>query len=154
MGIWQPFRSLNTKHQTPNTNENEMIPGFNKIVEERIRKAQQKGEFDNLAGSGKPLNFLDDQAVAEELRLAFKILKNADCLPPEIELKKEIQQTEELLRGMGETAAKYRTMKKLNFLIMKLNTLRNTSIEFESPQKYSDKLIEKLESSTSSVKKK
>jgi len=126
-----------------------MIPGFAKIVEERIRKAQQKGEFDNLEGSGKPLNLLDDQAVAEELRLAYKILKNADCLPPEIELKKEIQQTEQLLSGMGETAAKYRTMKKLNFLIMKLNTLRKTSIDLEAPQKYSGKLIKKLESSTS-----
>jgi hypothetical protein len=55
---------------------------------------------------------------------------------------------------MGETAAKYRTIKKLNFLIMKLNTLRNTSIEFEAPQKYSDKLVEKLESSTSKGKRK
>ena len=126
-----------------------MIPGFFKIVEERIRKAQQKGEFDNLEGSGKPLNFHSDQGVAEELRLAYKILKNADCLPPEIELKKEIKQTEELLSAMGETAAKYRTMKKLNFLIMKLNTLRNTSIEFEAPQKYSDKLIDKIETSDS-----
>ena len=131
-----------------------MIPGFAKIVEERIRKAQQKGEFDNLEGSGKPLNLLSDQGVAEELRLAYKILKNADCLPPEIELKKEIQQTEELLSGMGETAAKYRTMKKLNYLIMKLNTLRNTSIEFEAPQKYSDKMIEKIESSAAGSKKK
>ena len=130
-----------------------MIPGFDKIVEERIRKAQKKGEFENLEGSGKPLNLLDDQTVAEELRLAYKILKNADCLPPEIELKKEILQTEELLSGMGETAAKHRTLKKLNYLIMKLNTLRNTSIEFEAPQKYSDKMIEKLESSTSKGKK-
>ena len=130
-----------------------MIPGFSKIVEERIRKAQQKGEFDNLEGSGKPLNLLNDQGVAEELRLAYKILKNADCLPPEIELKKEIRQTEELLGAMGDTAAKYRTMKKLNFLIMKLNTLRKTSIEFEAPQKYSDKLIEKIESSTSNSDK-
>ena len=126
-----------------------MIPGFNKIVEERIRKAQKKGEFKNLEGYGKPLDLLEDQMVAEELRLAYKILKNADCLPPEIELKKEIQQTEELLSGMGETAEKFRTMKKLNYLIMKLNTLRNTSIEFEAPQKYSDKMIEKLESSKS-----
>ena len=131
-----------------------MIPGFIKIVEERIRKAQRKGKFENLEGSGKPLDLLNDQGVAAELRLAYKILKNADCLPPEIELKKEIQQTEELLSGMGETAAKYRTMKKLNFLIMKLNTMRNTAIEFEAPQKYSDKMIEKLESSASSVKKK
>jgi hypothetical protein len=131
-----------------------MIPGFTKIVEERIRKAQKKGEFENLEGAGERLNLADDQAVGEELRLAYKILKNADCLPPEIEIKKEIHQTEELLAGMTDTAEKYRTMKKLNFLIMKLNTLRSTSIKFEEPQKYTDKLITKLESSASKAKKK
>ena len=130
-----------------------MIPGFTKIVEERIREAQRKGEFDNLEGSGKPLDLAADQTVAEELRLAYKILKNADCLPPEVELKKEIRQTEELLAGMGETAEKYRMMKKLNYLILKLNTLRNTSIVLDEPQKYSDKLIKKLESSASKAKK-
>ena len=130
-----------------------MIPGFIKIVEERIREAQRKGEFDNLEGSGKPLNLTADQTVAEELRLAYKILKNADCLPPEVELKKEIRQTEELLAGMSETAEKYRMMKKLNFLILKLNTLRNASVVFDEPQKYSDKLIKKLESSASKAKK-
>ena len=130
-----------------------MIPGFIKIVEERIREAQRKGEFDNLEGSGKPLNLTADQTVAEELRLAYKILKNADCLPPEVELKKEIRQTEELLAGMRETVEKYRMMKKLNFLILKLNTLRNASVVFDEPQKYSDKLIEKLESSASKAKK-
>ncbi len=130
-----------------------MIPGFTKIVEERIRKAQKKGAFDKLKGSGKPLDLLNDQAVAEELRLAHKILKNADCLPPEIELKKEIQQTEELLGAMGDTAEKYRAIKKLNFLIMKLNTLRSAAIEFEEPQKYSDKLVEKFEASDSRTRK-
>ena len=129
-----------------------MIPGFIKIVEERIREAQRKGEFDNLEGSGKPLNLTADQTVAEELRLAYKILKNADCLPPEVELKKEIRQTEELLAGMSETAEKYRMMKKLNFLILKLNTLRNASVVFDEPQKYSDKLIKKLESSALKAK--
>jgi hypothetical protein len=147
----------NTKYGILNTNlfmrlsENTMIPGFNKVVEERIRKAQKKGQFKNLEGSGKPLDLLNDQAVAEELRLAYKILKNADCLPPEIEIKKEIHQTEELLSGMTDTARRYRTMKKLNFLIMKLNTLRSTSVNFEEPQKYSDKLIKKLESSASTA---
>ena len=129
-----------------------MIPGFTKIVEERIRKAQKKGEFDNLEGSGKPLNLLNDQTVAEELRLAYKILKNADCLPPEIELKNEIRQTEDLLGAMTETTEKYRAIKKLNFLIMKLNTLRGSAIEFEEPQKYSDQLIQKLESSVSQAR--
>jgi hypothetical protein len=129
-----------------------MIPGFNKIVEERIRKAQRKGAFDNLEGSGEPLDLLNDQTVPEELRIAFKILKNADCLPPEIELKNEIRQAEDLLGAMTETREKYRVIKKLNFLIMKLNTLRGASIEFEEPQRYSDKLIENLEASVSKRK--
>ena len=132
-----------------------MLPGFTKIIEERIRKAQKRGEFENLSGSGKPLVFDDDSYVSEDLRLAYKILKNADCLPPEIELKKEIARTEDLLSGMQDTAEKYRTIKKLNFLIMKLNSVRNTSIEREVPQQYSDKLLNRFASADkNSVKKK
>jgi hypothetical protein len=122
-----------------------MIPGFNKIVEMRILTAQKNGEFDDLEGSGKPLK-LDDGCVPEELRLAYKVLKNADFVPPEIELKKEVKQTEDLLAGMQDTAEKYRTLKKLNFLIMKLNTLRNTSVVFEMPQQYEEKLVGRFES--------
>ena len=124
-----------------------MLPGFNKIVEERILMAQKKGQFRNLPGSGKPLALEDDSHIAEELRLAYKILKNADCLPPEVELKKEIERTEELLSGMEDTTEKYRTLKKLNFLIMKLNSIRNIPIEFEVPQQYSAKLVDRLEAS-------
>ena len=129
-----------------------MFTGFSKIVEERIRKAIQKGEFDNLAGAGQPLKLEEDRHIAEELRLAHKILKNAECLPPEIELKKEIHRTEELLTGMKDTASKYKTLKKLNFLIMKLNTMRNTSVDLEKHQ-YSTRLVEKIESKNRSRKK-
>jgi hypothetical protein len=55
---------------------------------------------------------------------------------------------------MTGTAEKYHTLKKLNFLIMKLNTLRSPPIKFEEPQQYSDKLIKKLESSAPRGKKK
>jgi len=124
-----------------------MIQGFEKIVEERILKAQKQGEFENLDGSGKPLKFNESWSIPEELRLAYKILKNADCLPPEIELKKEIRQIEDLLAGMQETSEKYRILKKLNFLIMKLNTIRDTSIMFEMPQNYMEKLVGHIEKS-------
>ena len=122
-----------------------MFQGFDKIIEERIRRAQQKGEFENLEGSGKPLIFENDAHVAEELRLAYKILKNADCLPPEVELKKEIKRTEDILYGMQNTADKYRTLKKLNFLILKLNTLGNKRIDLDMPQKYTCKLVDRME---------
>jgi len=124
-----------------------MFPGFDRIIEERIRRAQQKGKFEDLEGTGKPLIFEKDGHVAGELRLAYKILKNADCLPPEIQLKNEIKRTEDLLSGMEDTAEKYRTLKKLNFLIMKLNSLRNMPIDLEMPQKYSGKVLERLEAS-------
>jgi hypothetical protein len=121
-----------------------MLPGFEKIVEERIRAAQQRGEFSNLPGSGKPLTYSDESRIPEELRMAYKILKNADCLPPEVELKKEISRTEDLLAGLTDVEEKYRTIKKLNFLIMKLNTLRKTRIEFDIPQVYADKVVQKM----------
>ena len=54
-----------------------MFTGFSKIIEERIRKAQEKGAFENLEGAGKPLDLKDDSHIAEDLRLAHKILKNA-----------------------------------------------------------------------------
>jgi hypothetical protein len=122
-----------------------MLPGFTKIVEERIRKAQQEGAFENLSGAGKPLEYDDYFSVPQELRMAYKILKNADCLPPEIELKKEIVKTEDLLTGIEDTAEKYKVLTKLNYLIMKLNLHRNTHISLEMPQAYLNGIVSRLE---------
>jgi hypothetical protein len=122
-----------------------MISGFEKIVEERIRRAQERGEFDALLGAGQPLELDPDGHIAEDLRLAYKILKNADCLPPEVELKKDIEKTEDLLAAMPETAEKYQALKKLNFMILKLNAMSSTSIVNEIPQHYTSKVVSRLE---------
>jgi DnaJ family protein C protein 28 len=60
------------------------------LVEEQIRKAQQRGEFDNLEGSGRPLDLEENPFEPAELRMVFKILKNNDFAPYWIELGKEI----------------------------------------------------------------
>lgn len=122
-----------------------MLAGFEKIVEERIQKALMGGEFDNLPGEGRPLTLDEDDHIPEELRLAYKILKNADCLPPEVQLRKEIHQTEELLAAMTDEAERYRTLKRLNLLIFKLNTLRDADVRFEIPEKYLGGVIDRLE---------
>lgn len=127
-----------------------MLTGFENIVEERIRKAQKRGLFENLAGAGKPLpkDVIGD-TVSEDLRLSYRILKNADCLPPEVQVKKEICRTEELLAGMQETHAHYQTLKKLNYLILKLNTIRNGSAALDMPQHYTAKVVGRLEKDAS-----
>lgn len=124
-----------------------MIPGFNKIIEERIRMAQERGDFEDLPGAGEPIRFEDDSHVPEDLRMAYKVMKNADFVPPEIDLKKQIQSTQDLVAGMPDSGEKYRAMRKLNFLIVKLNAMRNVPIDLETPQVYTDKIIYRLENS-------
>ncbi|BBO86262.1 DUF1992 domain-containing protein [Desulfosarcina ovata] len=123
-----------------------MFPGFEKIIESRIKKAQDEGAFEDLPGSGQPLQLENDPHIPEDLRLAHKVLKNADCLPPEVQLRKEIRTTEELLSGMTDTVKKHRTIKKLNYLIMKLNATRGASAEFDIPQRYYVDVVERIES--------
>lgn len=117
---------------------------YEKIAEERIREAIERGEFDNLPGKGKPVVLENDSHIAPELRIAYKILKNAGCLPPEMELRKEIQTTEELLSGMKDTQEKYRQIKKLNYLIMKLNSMRRVSPLLEMGQYYYEKVLDRV----------
>ena len=117
---------------------------FQRIAERRIQEAIRDGEFEDLPGAGKPLKLEDDSNVPEDLRVAYKILKNANYVPPEISLRKEIAKTEDLLAGMEDTKAKYCQLKKLNFLIMKLNAMRRTHTGLEKDQRYEKKLVERF----------
>ena len=123
-----------------------MLSGFAKLVEQRILAAQKNGEFDDLEGSGQPIKYEDDSGVPEDLRMAYKMLKNADFAPPEIELKNQILKTEDLLGGMRDSKEKYKAIKKLNYLVTKLNCLRRTPINMEEPQ-YSGRIIDRLSKS-------
>ena len=128
-----------------------MLPGFDRIVEQRIRDAQRRGEFENLEGNGKPLRLNDESNIPEDLRMAYKVLKNAEMMPPELELRKEILRTEDLLEQMPDTAEKYRLLHKLNFMITRLNVTRNGRIDFEMPQHYADKIMDRLGKSAKSL---
>jgi len=119
--------------------------GFQKIIEKRITEAQKKGEFDSLPGMGEPLKIEDDSHIPEDLRLAYKILKNADCLPPELQLKKEIRQMEDMLDNIPNEKEKYHQIKKINFKIMQLNMIRKKSPLLEETEIYYNKLIGKLD---------
>jgi hypothetical protein len=55
---------------------------IDQLVEARISDAQARGEFDNLPGAGKALQLQDEAPVPEELRAAYRLLKNAGYLPP------------------------------------------------------------------------
>ncbi len=117
---------------------------FEKIAERRIQEAMERGEFENLEGKGKPLVLEDLSHVPEELRMAYKILKNAGYLPPEVQLMKEIKTTEDLLDHLEDEGTKYRQIKKLNLLITKLNLMRRRPVNLEKEQVYYEKIVAKV----------
>jgi hypothetical protein len=55
------------------------------LAEQRIAEAVSKGELEDLPGAGRPLDLDDDALIPDELRLAYRILKNAGLVPAEIE---------------------------------------------------------------------
>ncbi|MFI5175865.1 MAG: DUF1992 domain-containing protein [Terriglobia bacterium] len=96
---------------------------FEKVAEQKIREAMANGEFDDLACKGKPVDLSSYFEVHEDLRMAYSILKNANVLPVEIELLKEIEQLKEQARTCSDGPEKIQIEKSVNETLMKLNLL-------------------------------
>ncbi len=77
--------------------------------------------------------------------MAYKILKNADCLPPELEVRKEILTLQDLVAGLEDEAEKLKQMRRLNFLMMKLGMMRPVSAQIMEHELYTPKILERLE---------
>jgi len=89
------------------------------IAENRIRTALEEGFFSDLPGKGKPLNLDDDSSVPEDLRLSFKVLKNAGCLPIEMELHKQIYNLRQMLTAAIDESTRKELRRELNYLQLK-----------------------------------
>ena len=105
-----------------------------KIVEERIQKAQEEGVFDNLPGKGKPLKLDDDSSIPEDLRLTYKILKNSNCLPAEMELRKQIATLRQLLNAAIDPETRRDLRRQLNLLVLDLNVRSHRAADLDLPQ--------------------
>ena len=87
------------------------------IAERKIAEALANGELDDLPGTGRPLDLDDDPLVPEDLRLAYRILKNAGFVPAEVQELNEIRQLEELVvRGESDAEAHSRAVRRLALL--------------------------------------
>ena len=64
------------------------------LAERKIEEAIARGEFDDLPGVGRPLDLDDDPLVPEELRVAYRILKNVGYVPPEVQTLNQIAELE------------------------------------------------------------
>jgi len=89
---------------------------FEALAEQKIQEAIARGEFDDLPGSGKPLELDDDPLVPEDLRVAYRVLKNAGFVPPELETRKEIADLNRLLATVTDDGERDRAHARLALL--------------------------------------
>ncbi len=115
-----------------------------RIAEQRILEAMERGEFDNLPGRGKPLKLDDDSWIPEDLRAAYRVLKNAGCLPPELELKKEILTLKELIDSLDDDKERMRQWRLLNFKIMQFNIMRKRPFNLSDFPEYEMKILDRF----------
>ena len=120
------------------------MPAVEILAERKILEAMRRGEFDNLPGAGKPLRMEDDSMVPAELRAAYRILKNAGCLPPELELRKEILTLRDLLRAVENEEERSRKVRELNGKLLRLEILRNRPANLDPFPEYRERILDKI----------
>jgi DnaJ family protein C protein 28 len=91
---------------------------WERSIDQQIREAMERGEFDRLPGAGKPLDLSDNPHTPADWQLAFKVLKDAGFAPEWIEQDKEIRAERDALakfldqqvRWQHERLAKSKTL--------------------------------------------
>ncbi|WP_141430589.1 DUF1992 domain-containing protein [Bacillus sp. 03113] len=87
---------------------------FSLIAEEKIKRSYEEGEFNNLPGFGQPLPQDELSSVPQELRMAYKILKNAGYIGEDSRLQNEMMTIEKLIKKCEDPKEKDMLVKKMN----------------------------------------
>ena len=85
-------------------------------VEEQIRAAMERGDFDNLLNKGKPIDLSEWEKTPAHLRMPYSILKNSGLSPTEVHTKNEIAELRTMLASEPDDERKKRILLKLNAL--------------------------------------
>lgn len=120
------------------------MDSFSFIAEQKIAQAMQERDLNSPKWKGRPLPLEDDRFVPEDLKMAYKILKNSGFLPPEIEERKEIKRLEDLIATSEDEHERLRQMKKLNVLLMKIDAQRPSPVNLASQDDYYRKVVERI----------
>ncbi|MGB3222650.1 MAG: DUF1992 domain-containing protein [Desulforhopalus sp.] len=114
------------------------------IAEQKILEAMRERDLNSPKWKNKPLPIEDDGFVPDDLKMAYKILKNSGYLPPEVEERKEVKKLEDLIARTEDEHERLKQMKKLNVLLMKVDARRPLSSNINSQNDYYRKVVERI----------
>lgn len=122
-----------------------MLSIIQQIAERKIQQAMEEGTLPDLSHwQNKPLPKEDLSHVPADLRMAYRLLKNAGYVPEEVALQKEITRTEQLLETCTDEKEKVRQLKKIGCLKTKLECRMGRSIELGEDGPYYGKVVDRL----------
>ncbi|WP_448874342.1 DnaJ family domain-containing protein [Desulfobulbus propionicus] len=122
-----------------------MLSILQQIAERKILQAMEEGTLPDLSHwKNKPLPQEDLSNVPADLRMAYRLLKNAGYVPEEVALRKEITQLEQLLETCRDEKEKVRQLKKIGCLKTKLECRMGRSIELGEEGPYYGKVVDRL----------
>lgn len=117
-----------------------------RIAERRIQEAIARGELSNLEGEGKPLPEDDLAMVPPELRMAYRVLKNAGFVPPALELRRELKDVEQLIATLDDRPEEQRRARvRLSLLRAELERRRGDKSPLWADPAYQARLLDRLE---------
>ena len=96
---------------------------LDKIVEEIIKQAQERGAVDNLPGKGKPIDLTTYFETPEDVRVAQSVLKNAGFTSREVELLNEIAGLKQVLAGVMDETIRQRFQKQIQEKQIEFNVM-------------------------------
>jgi hypothetical protein len=108
------------------------MQALDQLVERRIAEAAARGEFDDLPGAGRPLDLDDDRLVPDELRVAYRLMKNAGYVPDEVRLYGEIGSVGQLLREATRDDERAAASARLRLLLERLGATRANAVLTEA----------------------
>lgn len=96
---------------------------FSRLAEQKIEEAVRNGELDNLSMAGKKLPVDDLSHIPEDLRMSYRIMKNAGYVPEEVSLRKECLRLHDLLAAARNDGEQEQLRRKLNEKQLRLQML-------------------------------
>ena len=117
---------------------------FQTLAEQKIAQAMEEGLFDDLPGQGQPLKLDDDSHIPQEMRMAYRILKNSGHVSPEVEDRKEISNIIDMLEDCEDEQLCYKQIQKLNLLVTKINEKHKRPVFLEDEQLYYAKVVQRI----------
>jgi hypothetical protein len=116
------------------------------VSDNKIKEAIKDGEFNNIPGMGKPLKEDDLSHVPENLRMGYRMMKNAGMIEDEGALKKEMMTIDDLISKCYDNEERVKLHQLKSEKQLRLDQITKKRNTFASPASsfYKNRVNKKL----------